>query len=138
MRGTIAITDYGWYERLRALSGLEQANFWKSSAARRLHAPEFSPFLFKLRAPHHAICGYAFFAPYSVLPDWFAWETFGEPNGTASFKVLRARIVTIRERIKFSWRSGEADVAPGPSRPVGRRGHPCGRREEDRLDQEDG
>ena len=85
IRGTIAITDHGWYERLRALPA-QEVNFWKPSAARRFQAPEFSPFLFKLRAPHHAICGYAFFARYSVLPDWFAWETFGEANGTATFK----------------------------------------------------
>jgi putative restriction endonuclease len=101
MRGTIAITDFGWYERLRALPGLEEVNFWKPSAARRFNAPEFSPFLFKLRAPHNTICGYAFFARYSVLPDWFAWETFAEANGTATFRELRARILTIRERIKF-------------------------------------
>ena len=77
---------------------------------RRFNAPEFSPFLFKLRAPHHAICGYAFFARYSVLPDWFAWETFAEANGTATSKELRARIVAIRERIRFQGDVGAPEI----------------------------
>lgn len=47
------------------------------------------------------ICGYAFFARYSVLPDWLAWATFGEANGTASFRELRERILMIRQRIRF-------------------------------------
>jgi outer membrane receptor protein involved in Fe transport len=36
-----------------------------------------SPFLFKLRAPHNAICGFAYFASFSKLPAWLAGETFG-------------------------------------------------------------
>src|SRR6266852_2796279 len=101
MRSTIAITDQGWYERLRALRDLEEVNFWKPSATRRFQAAQFSPFLFKLRAPHHAICGFAFFACYSILPDWLAWESFREGNGTATFKELQERIATIRDRISF-------------------------------------
>jgi len=110
MRGTIAITDYGWYERLRALPGLEEVNFWKPSTIRRFRAPEFSPFLFKLRAPHNAICGYAFFARYSVLPDWLAWESFGQANGVATFKELRERIATIRQRIGFRGDLATAEI----------------------------
>src|ERR1700687_112364 len=34
MRGTIAITDYGWYDLLRNQQGLEEVNFWKPSATR--------------------------------------------------------------------------------------------------------
>ena len=101
MRGTVAITDYGWYNTLKALPGLDEINFWKPSTSRAFRAPEFSPFFFKLRAPHNAICGYAFFARYSVLPDWLAWKTFAEGNGTKSFRELRDRIVSIRERIRF-------------------------------------
>jgi putative restriction endonuclease len=69
-----------------------------------------SPFFFKLRSPHNAICGYAFFARYSVLPDWLAWETFTEGNGTSSFRELRARILTIRERIRFRGASGTPEI----------------------------
>jgi len=110
MRGTVAITDYGWYQTLKALPGLDEINFWKPSSSRAFRAPEFSPFLFKLRAPHNAICGYAFFAHYSVLPDWLAWETFTDGNGTKSFRELRDRILTIRERIRFRGESGTPEI----------------------------
>ncbi len=110
IHGTIAITDLGWYEHLRALPGLEEVNFWKPSAVRRFRAPEFSPFFFKLRAPHNAICGYAFFARYSHLPDWLAWESFGQANGVVSFKELQARIATIRQRIGFHGDVAAAEI----------------------------
>ena len=32
--------------------------------------------MFKLRAPHNAICGFAYFAQFSRLPDWLAWVWF--------------------------------------------------------------
>jgi putative restriction endonuclease len=101
MQGTIAITDHGWYDTLRRQQ-LDEVNFWKPSAARGFRAPEFSPFLFKLRAPHNAICGVAFFARYSALPAWLAWQSFGVANGTSSFQELRERIAGIRDRIGFA------------------------------------
>ena len=101
MLGSIGVTDYGWYEWLHAQPRLEEVNFWKPSATQTFHAEEFSPFLFKLRAPHRAICGFGFFARYSRLPDWLAWETFGPGNGCASLKEMRERISDIRERIRF-------------------------------------
>jgi putative restriction endonuclease len=94
------VTDFGWYSRLRSLPGLEEVNFWKPSAQRPFAAPEFSPFFFKLKSPHEAICGFGYFARYSSLPDWLAWESFGLGNGVASLVELRQRIATIRERIR--------------------------------------
>jgi hypothetical protein len=41
MRGTIAITDYKWYDLLRNQQGLEEAKFWKPSATRGFHADQF-------------------------------------------------------------------------------------------------
>jgi putative restriction endonuclease len=102
MQGTIAVTDYGWYERLRAEPSLDEVNFWKPSASRAFQAAEFSPFLFKLRKRDGgAICGFGFFARYSRLPDWLAWETFGIANGCASLDEMRTRIAGIRERIHY-------------------------------------
>ena len=101
MRGTIAITDYGWYYKLRSESPLEEVNFWKPSATRTFHAEPFTPFFFKLRAPHHAICGFGFFARYARLPDWLAWECFGRGNGCGSLDEMRQRIAAIRERIRY-------------------------------------
>ena len=101
MLGTIAVTDYGWYATLLAQQPLDEVNFWKPSATRTTRAREFSPFFFKLRAPHNAICGFGYFARYSRLPDWLAWDTFGTGNGCASLAEMRNRIAGIRDRIRF-------------------------------------
>jgi putative restriction endonuclease len=101
MRGTIAITDYGWYDLLRNQQGLEEVNFWKPSATRGFHADQFSPFIFKLRAPHNAVCGFGFFARYCRLPVWLAWECFGIGNGCESLAEMRERIGRIRDRIGY-------------------------------------
>ena len=113
MQGTVAVTDFGWYARLRSLPGLEEVNFWKPSAQRPFVAPEFSPFFFKLKAPHEAICGFGYFARYSSLPDWLAWESFGLGNGVSSLAELRERIAAIRERIRFQGAArAEIDIKP--------------------------
>src|SRR5207244_280280 len=86
--GTVAITDEGWYRFLYEHPELREVNFWRPSARASFNAPEFSPFFFKLRARHNnAICGFAFFAHFSRLPDWLAWDirvlrTCGRASGT--------------------------------------------------------
>jgi putative restriction endonuclease len=100
MRGTIGVTDFGWYEFLLE-KRLSEVNFWTPSDRRRLIAPPFSAFLFKLKAPHNAICGFGYFAQWNSLPDWLAWECFGEGNGCTNLSTLRHRIDAIRERIHF-------------------------------------
>src|SRR5438445_12549646 len=97
LTGTVAVTDYGWYTNLLQQPGLDEVNFWKPSATRPTRAREFSPFLFKLRAPYNAICGFGYFARYSRLPDWLAWDTFGLANGCSSLKEMRERIAKIRD-----------------------------------------
>jgi len=101
MNGTIAITDYGWYELLLAHPELQEVNFWTPSPRRSFNAEPFSPFFFKLKAPHRAIYGFAFFAQWSALPDWLAWETFRIGNGCRSLQEMRDRIQEIRARIRF-------------------------------------
>lgn len=100
MQGTIAVTDYGWYEFLQSRA-LPEVNFWTPSDRRGFRAPEFSPLFFKLKAPHNAIGGFGYFARWSSLPDWLAWECFGEGNGCASLDELEARISGIRSRIGY-------------------------------------
>src|SRR5438093_10752718 len=80
-KGTIAPTDYEWYRFLEQGGPREEVNFWRPSAQRRFRAAPFSPFLFKLKAPQNAICGFGFFVRYSALPVWLAWGTFGTANG---------------------------------------------------------
>jgi putative restriction endonuclease len=110
MFGTVAVTDFDWYSFLSQRS-LPEVNFWNPSDRRRLSAPEFSPFFFKLKAPHRAIAGFGFFAKWSSLPTWLAWECFGEGNGCANLADLEARVAAIRKRIGF--------VQPHPIAPIG-------------------
>jgi putative restriction endonuclease len=100
MIGTVAVTDAGWYEFL-SRRNLPEVNFWTPSDRRRFSAPEFSPFFFKLKAPHRAIAGFAFFARWSSLPEWLAWECFDEGNGCKSLDALEARLAAIRARIGY-------------------------------------
>jgi putative restriction endonuclease len=109
MQGTIAVTDTGWYEYL-SQRALEEVNFWTPSDRRSFRAPEFSPFLFKLKAPHNAICGFAYFARWSSLPDWLAWECFGEGNGCGSLAEMRERIGAIRQRIRYQPTNAPANI----------------------------
>src|SRR5262245_30173985 len=110
MVGTIAITDEVWYRYLAGRADATELNFWTPSARRTFRAPQFSPFLFKLRAPHNAVCGFAYFAQFSRLPDWLAWESFGLGNGCASFDEMRSRIARIRARIRYDEEAGSDEI----------------------------
>lgn len=96
MDGFVAVTDPGWYEHLARTPGPKDANFWRPSA-RAFRLEIGTPFLFKLKAPHHAIAGFGYFAGFTILPDWMAWETFGEANGVASLAELRRRLSSIQD-----------------------------------------
>ena len=109
MHGTIAVTDTGWYEYLSQRHP-QEVNFWTPSDRREFRAPEFSPFLFKLKAPHNAICGFAYFARWSSLPDWLAWESFSEGNGCGSLEEMRGRIRAIRQRIRYRPTNAPANI----------------------------
>lgn len=100
MNGTVAVTDFGWNEFL-SIRHHEEVNFWTPSDRRPFSAPEFAPFFFKLKAPHRAISGFGFFAKWSSLPEWLAWECFGEGNGCESLTELNERLATIRSRIGY-------------------------------------
>lgn len=101
MLGTVAVTDFGWYEFL-SRRNLSEVNFWNPSDRRRFNAPAFSPFFFKLKAPYRAIAGFGYFAKWSSLPTWLAWDCFGEGNGCATLRDLEARLSSIRGRIRYS------------------------------------
>jgi putative restriction endonuclease len=97
MRGYVAVTDPGWFERLSRTPGPKDANFWRPSARPFARLEIGTPFLFKLKAPHNAIAGFGYFAGFTILPDWLAWDTFGEANGVDSLAALRARLSSIQE-----------------------------------------
>lgn len=100
MLGTVAVTDFGWYDVLERHTPPE-LNFWTPSDRRRFSAPQFSPFFFKLKAPYRAIAGFAFFARWSSLPPWLAWECFGDGNGCESLAEFESRLASIRSRISY-------------------------------------
>jgi putative restriction endonuclease len=97
MHGYVAVTDPGWYERLSRTPGPKDANFWRPSARPFARLDVGTPFFFKLKAPHNAIAGFGYFAGFTILPDWLAWDTFGDANGVDSLAALRSRLTTIQE-----------------------------------------
>ena len=96
MQGYVAVTDPGWHAHLARTPDPKDANFWKPSA-RAFRLDVGTPFFFKIKAPHNAIAGFGYFAGFSVLPDWMAWETFGESNGVGSLAELRARLRRVQD-----------------------------------------
>lgn len=100
MNGTVAVTDFGWYDFL-STRNVPEVNFWTPSDRRRFSAPAFSPFFFKLKAPHRAIAGFGYFARWSSLPTWLAWECFGDGNGCESLATFERRVADIRSRIRY-------------------------------------
>jgi HNH endonuclease len=103
--GFVAVTDPGWFERLSLSPGPRDANFWRPSA-RAFRLAVGTPFFFKLKAPHHAIAGFGFFAGFSVLPDWLAWDTFGEANGVESLDAFRVRLRRIQQGARIEADAG--------------------------------
>lgn len=107
MRGSVGNTDAQWYRHLleqqhRAIAstgaGLEEINFWKPSGGAFSALQPGEPFFFKLKAPHNAIVGFGFFTRYVVMPDWRAWELFGQANGNATEDELRRKTTEYRVR----------------------------------------
>lgn len=105
MKGYIAVTDNGWYEHLRRHPGPQDANFWRPST-RAVRLDVGTPFLFKLKAPNHAIGGFGYFAGFSVLPDWLAWDTFSEANGVSTLGELQAKLSKIQRSASIQADSG--------------------------------
>ena len=111
MNGTVAITDHGWYRFLLAQDDLDEVNFWTPSAHWGFRGEVGAPFFFKLKARYdHAICGFAYFARYSRLPDWLAWETFGAKNGCPTLESMSERIGGIRARIDYRAQSPSNEI----------------------------
>lgn len=86
MKVFVGVTDYSWYSFLKE-SKPDEVNFWQPSGNdqfRVLQPGEL--FLFKLKGRENAIAGGGFFARFSILPNFLAWEAFGEKNGANEFE----------------------------------------------------
>jgi putative restriction endonuclease len=98
VRLVVAVTDGDWFDHLRARPHLTEVNFWSPSdrTFRALAPGEL--FLFKLHAPRNFIVGGGWFAHATTLPCSLAWEAFGEENGAATLREMRARIARYANR----------------------------------------
>ena len=101
MHGYVAVTHHRWFQHLAPRRIWEEVNFWRPSAHHGFNGPPGSPFFFKLKAPYNAIGGFGLVARFARLPEWLAWECFGEGNGAASFEEMEQRLSGIRTRNKF-------------------------------------
>ena len=98
MRAYVGLTDWSWYENLRA-AGATEANFWRPRDLRRFgrSVPQGAPFLFKAHKDRgDRILGGGFFDGWVTLTIERAWEFFGPGNGARSVTELLAAISAIR------------------------------------------
>ena len=99
MKFWVGVTDNHWFRFLARLPGVDEVNFWHPSGrAPFAHLPEGTPFLFKLKHPHHHIAGGGFFIKYESLPLPLAWDAFGEKNGAASYREFQNMIGPLRSQ----------------------------------------
>lgn len=82
MGGFIGNTDYDWYRFLSGQSVLDEVNFWQppGGGGRFGAVQPGEPFFFRLKSPHNAVAGFGYFATYSALPAWLAWESTARPT----------------------------------------------------------
>lgn len=97
MRAWVGVTDWDWYQHLRAV-GATEVNFWQPSGGRRFGAlSEGEPFFFKTHFSHgNQLVGVGLFSGWAPLPLSMAWELFGEANGCTSLAEMRRRIARYR------------------------------------------
>ncbi len=110
MEGWVAVTHSDWFDFLARQPQREEVNFWSPSDYYAFHGTPGAPFLFKLKAPRNAIGGFGYVANFTRLPEWLAWECFGEANGAASLEDLKARLGTLRERNELRGSGGPSQI----------------------------
>ena len=70
------------------------------------HGVPGSPFFFRLMSPRNVIGGFGYVASFSRLPEYMAWEWFGEGNGAESFARMKPR--PMRSAFRMLYRGGRA------------------------------
>lgn len=110
MDGWVAVTHSDWFDFLAQQRQREEVNFWSPSDYYAFHGAPGSPFFFKLTSPRNAIGGFGYVASFSRLPEWLAWECFGEGNGAATFQDLKARLDRIRDRNRMQGTGGLSQI----------------------------
>ena len=98
MKGYIANTHPGWFDFLARKPFWPEVNFWNPSDYYAFRGEPGSPFFFRLLSPRNAIGGFGYVQSFARLPEWLAWECFGEGNGAASFEEMSARLSQLRAK----------------------------------------
>src|SRR5689334_13725715 len=110
MEGWVAVTHNDWFDFLARQPRREEVNFWSPSDYYTFHGTPGAPFFFKLKAPRNAIGGFGYVASFTRLPEWLAWECFGEGNGAATLDDLKSRLGDIRERNELRGAGGPPQI----------------------------
>jgi len=98
MKGFVANTHSDWFDFLERKSRWEEVNFWNPSDYYAFRGEPGSPFFFRLKAPRNVIGGFGLVSGFARLPEWLAWECFGEGNGSATFAEMQGRLKAIRDQ----------------------------------------
>jgi putative restriction endonuclease len=98
MTGWVANTHHGWFDFLSKKRFWPEVNFWTPSDYYAFRGQPGSPFFFRLLSPRNVIGGFGYVQRYARLPEWLAWECFGEGNGAASLEEMSRRLAEIREK----------------------------------------
>jgi putative restriction endonuclease len=111
MRGWIANTDAEWFDFLRNRADRwGEVNFWTPSDYAGFSGLPGAPFLFRLKAPRNMVGGFGFVSRYARLPEWLAWEWFGEANGAPSIETLTRALNRIRLANEMKRRAGPPQI----------------------------
>jgi putative restriction endonuclease len=110
MEGWVAVTHSDWFDFLAQQPRREEVNFWSPSDYYAFHGTPGAPFFFKLKSPRNAIGGFGYVASFTRLPEWLAWECFGEGNGAATLEDLKRRLRDLRERNELRGAGGPAQI----------------------------
>ncbi|MCC7034683.1 MAG: HNH endonuclease [Acidobacteria bacterium] len=97
MKGYIANTDQEWFDFLARRGAWPEVNFWNPSDFYAFRGALGSPFLFRLKSPRNAIGGFGFVQGFARMPEWWAWQCFGEANGAPTEEAFTARIARLRQ-----------------------------------------
>lgn len=110
MEGWVAVTHSDWFDLLARQNTRQEVNFWSPSDYYAFHGTPGAPFFFKLKAPRNAIGGFGYVASFTRLPEWLAWECFGEGNGAQTFEEFKGRLDLIRNRNEIQGSGGLSQI----------------------------
>lgn len=110
MDAWVANTHSDWFDFLSSQSRWDEVNFWTPSDFYAFRGAPGTPFFFRLKSPRNAIGGFGAVSRFAKLPDWLAWECFGQGNGAPSFDQMESRLNAIRTANKLRGKDGSGQI----------------------------